>query len=186
MLSSARMKRIVEVAAEYAASGALSSIVGFMGEPLFKGGPLGSIVILTPLPFVWLSLALLFGARRRYLAAALTYAAWLAAYAVATRLVSVGTPYFGMCLAGFVGGLGVTLADSICHLRLLGLKYLVGGALIGSAAALPFGAWTANFNNATWAWACSFVIWQSSMGTYLYAICISGAKSADVVDSQEV
>jgi hypothetical protein len=181
------MKRILQVAALYAVCGVFSANLGAWGAPLLKGWPLDATEVLTPLPFALLSGALLLGTSWKAVPAALlNCATWLAAYSIAMRTVSNSSPYFGMCLAGFAGGLGVALADSICHPELLAPKRLAGAVLIGSVAGLPFGAWASSSNGAaSWAWMCSFAIWQASMGTYLYFVCTRGRECEEVVNSQQ-
>jgi hypothetical protein len=182
-----RMKRILQVAALYAVCGALSSHSGALGAPLLRRWPLDATEVLTPLPFALLTGALLLGTSWKAVPATLLQcAAWLAAYSTAIRTVSNSSPYFGWCLAGFVGGLGVVLADSICHPRLLAPKHLAATALMGSVAGLPFAVWSQYSNAASsWAWMCCFAIWQAGVGTYRYVVCTHGTERAEVVNAQE-
>lgn len=180
MPSLERVGKLVGVAALYALGGVLSYYLADWGDRLFKGRSLYhlsvSAIVLMPLPFALLSAALFLRNRKAVLSVPLNCAAWAAAYAIAIQLAANGGAYFAMayyraCLAaGFVGGLGVVLADSICHPRLLALKHLGAAALIGAVAGLPFAS-------DDWPAACDFAIWQASMGTYLYFVCTGGGET---------
>lgn len=176
-----RVRAIAGVAALYAVCGAVSSVLAAFGTSLVWKWPLNATEALTPMPFALLSGALLLGTTWKTVPAVLvTCAAWLAAHSIAVRTVNIGSPYFGFCLAGLAGGLGVALADSICRPKLLAPKHLAAAALIGSAAGLPFGAWAMRSESATYlAYMGSFAIWQASVGTYLYAVCTHGRECAE-------
>lgn len=180
----ARVGKVLGVAVLYALCGVLSSYLGDWGDRFFKG--LG-LDILTPLPFALISAALFLRTWKAVLAVPLNCAAWVAAYNIAGQMYGSGGPYFGkayfaVCLAGLAGGLGVALADSICHPTLFAPKHLGCAAFIGAVAGLPFG-FSVDNGNVPWALPCFFAIWQASVGTYLYYVCTDGRKSAEVADT---
>jgi hypothetical protein len=187
------VRKLLGVAALYALGGALTPYLWDWADRFLKTWTLNSFDVsrdaLTPLAFALLSAVFFLRSWRAVLSVPLNWAAWLGAYHIALQMEQSGGPYFGktffeMCLAGFAGGLGVALADSICHRKLVAPKNLSGAALIGTLAALPFGFWFHGYQ-APWHAPCSFAIWQASVGTYLYYVCTDGRKSAEMTDSPQ-
>jgi len=86
--------------------------------------------------------------------------------------------FFGVVVGGFVGGLGLVLSVSMCHPKLLSLKYPVVGAVIGAVSAQLFEpSISTQFSEHPESPFLAFAIWQAAVGTYLYAICTYPDKS---------
>jgi hypothetical protein len=138
---------------------------------------------LLAVPFALLSAAFWMRRLKHFIAVPLNVVVWLLAYstsAVAGLGASFDYSFVPMCLGGFVGGLGLTLVNTIGRRRVLTFPYLIAGGIVGSVAALPFTEWRDTFygdfggGHAEGRFEMlqhSFAIWQAAVGTYLYAIC---------------
>jgi hypothetical protein len=160
------------VALLYAACGGLSSLLLHW-------------CFLNGVTFTLLTALLLLGTPRKILAAPLIIALWFVPYFFI---------YFGrfdsdvtfdtirvLCIGGFFGGLGVSLAVAIGYRKLRSVLYLPLGGIIGAVAALPFGASLhscAGIDPKPVARVhLSFAIWQAAVGTYLYTVCAPEKKA---------
>ena len=177
-----RVAKLLGVAVLYAFGGVLCEYLQ-QRQHQFTGywGPNSDLLDLSlgALPFVVLSVALFLRTWKAVLSAPLNIAVWALTSTFAadfgrTHAGDIRSVWVGLCLAGLAGGLGVALADSICHPILLAPRYLAGAACIGTVAGVPFGLWCFGFVTFVGAWMCALVIWQASMGTYLYSACTHG------------
>jgi hypothetical protein len=91
------------------------------------------------------------------------------------------------CVGGLVGALGLALCASIGNRSFLSAKYLAICAVIGSTAGLAFASWlklyyATDINRGPMANPpvpmVAFAIWQTSVGTYLYAIHLTASRRA--------
>ena len=85
-----------------------------------------------------------------------------------------------MSFGGLVGALLTTLSFGIFRPRLLSGWCLMGAAMIGAVAALPFGAWLQSYLSdqklpqtvqQLSLLRTSYAFWQAVFGTYLYVVC---------------
>jgi len=77
-------------------------------------------------------------------------------------------------VGGALGGLGITLSCAVQYRQLLSRLRLIGGALVGGLAALPFSSLVAPFGQPDrHRVVLAFAIWEAAVGTYLYANCTS-------------
>jgi len=107
---------------------------------------------------------------------------WLVALNVAKRMdmsVSSHSIYVPMCIAGLIGGFGVCLASGIVRRCLLSLRHLLGASVIGCVLALPFGLDLTDWHAQMLQPWLQFAIWQSGVGTYLYASCKGLGRKSD-------
>ena len=162
----------VGVAIMFAVCGAWSSrFFSEQSTDLMKCAP--------PVPFALLSVLLFLRTPTGILSVPLSVIVWLAAYITAMWLgMGLGSDnYTPMCIGGGVGGLGLVLCAAVWRHWLFCRRYLVGGAVIGGLAALPFGLWLKGYRADMAEGALrlplqySFAIWQGAIGTYLYIIC---------------
>jgi hypothetical protein len=110
---------------------------------------------------------------------------WMIAYLIsfAARVFvvpfAVHSDFVAMSIGGVVGGLGLVLVNAVGRRRLLSLRHLIEGGVIGCIAALPFGLWLLDLHHSggdrTYL-QCSFAIWQAAVGTYLYIVCTQVEK----------
>jgi hypothetical protein len=152
--------------------GAASSLLSSLGHSSNWGN--GSLCVL-PVPFgvvaAWLCVE---SAAAGVALVALDAAVWQLAF-LSGAVVAEGAapqPVLGMCLAGFLGGLGVSLAAALCQRREPARRSLGISAFAGAVCGLPF-AWSVVFENRTEvpAWAtslASFVLWQAVVGVCLW------------------
>ena len=93
---------------------------------------------------------------------------WTGAFWVAIAL-DRAIPHGNMCVAGFVGGLGVAASTALGCRRLMHIRPLLLLAVAGAIAAVPFQlpVFTQG-SDAAMAW--PFAIWQAAVGTLLYAM----------------
>ena len=129
-----------------------------------------------PIPFGVLA-AWLFaeGALPRVLLVALTWAVWLGAYRTGLVMGSEGgslRKLLAMCLAGLIGGFGVTVATAIARRTTPSPGGLVAVAAAGTICGLPFAAWLIAGNESRipdWAqMLVSFTVWQGAVGFGLW------------------
>jgi hypothetical protein len=185
-----RVAKVFAVAILYAL-GALTSIYLVNRDWQFvKGWALSPLLMFTPLPFIALSVILFMRTWKAALIIPLNFIAWSIAYTIASHLSNdsatyLVSPYLITCLASITGGLGVTAADSLSHSRLLSSRYVVGALLITAIAGLPFGTMDASVSRGFWNWARSLIVWQSSLGTYLYYVCTSDGDGHEKRRSQK-
>jgi hypothetical protein len=102
--------------------------------------------LLVAVPFALLSAVLFMRTLKEIIAAPLTVVVWDFAHGMSYWIVLIGPrgpgeDFIPVCIGGFVGGLGLVLANAIGRRRLLSLPYLIGGGALGCVAALPFGLW---------------------------------------------
>jgi hypothetical protein len=102
-------------------------------------------------------------------------AVWQLAYRLAVYrppISMVVTPAPGICLAGLVGGLGVSLATALCKRQAPGMRNVGLGALTGAVCSLPFVWWVIAGDQLPipeWAfWTLCFAIWQAAVGVCLW------------------
>jgi hypothetical protein len=139
--------------------------------------------MMLPVPFALLCALLFLHTVRVIIAAPLVIAVWPVAFWTA-KFVGMsrgGDDVTPACVGGLIGGLGSVLCASIGCEKLISIRPLFGGSLIGAISALPFSPWLnlfySNLNGPPppppFA---AFAIWQAVVGTYLYAICTHANK----------
>jgi hypothetical protein len=74
---------------------------------------------------------------------------------------------YGICLGGFIGGIGSVLCSSLSYKRLLSWKYIIAGGAIGLISAVPL-AW--GWGHRNFFLILEFAIWQIAVGMYLYVV----------------
>lgn len=179
----ARVGKLLGVAVLYALGGALcNSLANWVAQLMNHFGwfpPLGVFGLFpVAIPFTLISVALFLRTWKAVLSALLNLVVYPAAYAIAQQMAHSEWPIPGLFLAGFAGGLGVALADSICQPKLFTFEHLGAAAFIGMIT-----AWT--FFMSSFAEVALYVVWQASVGTYLYYVCTDGRKSAEVADTPQ-
>ncbi len=138
-------------------------------------------MFLLPVPFALLCILLFLRTSKAILTVPLQAAVWIAAFWSAMWANGSLLPvhHAPMLLAGFIGGFGVAASCGICKRRLLSPRHLIGAAVIGVVAALPFEFWLSATRYQGNGPAdplqparlhCSFAIWQAVVGTYLYTV----------------
>ena len=164
--------QIVAVTILFAACGALSSIPELSTfpnrfDPIF------------PIPFALLCALLWMRSIIGAFAFSLMIVVWLTSSSAA---FFVGMSSHSFLHPGVVGGLpgslGLVLCAAICYPSLFSLRHFAIGALVGSLAGLAFEPWSKAYMSAVGSsaprgdppWA-AFALWETAVGTYLYAIC---------------
>jgi len=110
--------------------------------------------------------------------------AWALAHWTALYLSWLPNGYVNMAIAGFVGGLGVTLATGLGCARLRSFSCRAGGAVVGAIAAIPFGQLVDASAHKGIVYsphdqtvlAVSFPVWQIAVGLWLYSYAESKGK----------
>ncbi len=155
------------------------------GSELFvlKYGRLAASGVVLPLSFPLLCALLLTRTRKALLVfplmiAAELVAATLTAYLIlATLMFHISSLVIPVFLGGAVCGAGVTASCAVQYRQLLSRSRLLGAALVGGLAALPFSPLVAPFGRPDPRLvALAFAIWEAAVGTYLYAMCTSTRK----------
>ena len=131
---------------------------------------------LLPVPFGILAAWLCVGrAVSGFCLVILDAAVWRLALRVAVELGAegpTGRKLFAMCLAGLIGGLGVTVSTALAKWQRPTVSSLAAGAAIGAICGLPFAWWLVAGNQAPlpeWAMLLvSFAIWQGAVGLNLW------------------
>ena len=101
-------------------------------------------------------------------------AIWQLAFRIGAIAMDPPTPQrvLWMCLAGLVGGLGVSLATAMCQRRAPAMSSVGVSALTGTFGSLSFAWWLVFGNYAPipdWAISTlSFTIWQAAVGVCLW------------------
>jgi len=173
-MSARRLLTLVGVAALFAGCGAGSALF------VWRYGHLAASGLVYPLSFPLLCALLFMRTRRAFLACPLMIAAEIVAVyvtvclglaAMGLRIESWAIPVF---VGGATGGVGVTLSCAVPYRQVLSRSRLLGAALVGGLAALPFSAVAIPFGRPDQRLAVlAFAIWEAAVGTYLYAICTS-------------
>ncbi len=152
---------------------ALFALCGAFSSWFYEEGNPAWLVIL-PVPFAWVCV-IIFACRATaaIVTVLLIALVWLIACVSSVfSFTHLGGYYLAICIGGVIGGLGVALSLSIGHV--FRWRYVIGAALIGCLAALPFGllvgSEAADPNRPHFVHlALCFAIWQSAVGSYLYA-----------------
>jgi hypothetical protein len=155
--------KLIIAALLFAGAGALTELLA--GTPLTK-----TFLGVAPAVLPFAILAALLCVRPALLmplVAILICAVWAGAFWLAVAF-DRGDSYLNMFAAGLVGGLGVAVATSIGCRRLIHVRPLCLLTVTGTLAAAPF-HWQA-FPQEDAAMICAFAIWQSAVGTLLYAL----------------
>ncbi len=173
-MSAKRVLTLAGVAALFACCGAGSALF------VFKYGHLAASGLVYPLSFPLLCALLLMRTRKAFLAYPLMIAAELVAAAAATYLIlialvlHISSDVIPVLVGGALGGLGISLSCAVQYRQLLSRPRLIGAALIGGLAALPFSSLVAPFGQPDPRLVVlAFAIWEAAVGTYLYANCTS-------------
>ena len=102
-------------------------------------------------------------------------AVWQLAYRMAHLFATDGPPLqrvVVMCLAGLVGGLGVSLTTAFVKRQAPAMRAVGISALAGAVCALPFAWWVIAGDQVPipeWAfWTLSFALWQGAVGVCLW------------------
>ena len=171
-MSARRLLTLVGVAALFAGCGAGSALF------VWRYGHLAASGLVYPLSFPLLCALLFMRTRKALLACPLMIAAELVAAAAAAYLILVAlvlhilSDAIPVLVGGALGGLGITLSCAVQYRQLLSRSRLIGAALIGGLAALPFSSLVAPFGRPDPRLVVlAFAIWEAAVGTYLYAIC---------------
>ena len=145
---------------------------------VFKFGRLAASGLVLPLSFPLLCALLLMRTRKAFLAcplmiAAVLVAATVTAYLIlATLMFHISSLVIPVLAGGALGGAGITLSCAVQYRQLLSRSRLLGAAVVGGVAALPFSPLVAPFGRPDPRLvALAFAIWEAAVGTYLYAIC---------------
>jgi len=158
----------------WAQAALLFSVCGAASSQLFALGKWGDYLL--PIPFGMLAAWLCVGRAAAGLAlVVLDGLVWQLALRTAVELGTqgaTGRKVFAMCLAGLIGGLGVTLATALSKRQAPSVSSLGTGALTGAICGLPFAWWLVAGNQAPipeWALTLlSFGIWQGAVGLSLW------------------
>ena len=156
-----RPLKLILVAVLFAGAGVISELL--MGTVLTK-----TFLGVAPavLPFAILAAVLCVRpAWRMPIAAILICAVWAGAFWIAVAL-DQRTPHANMYVAGFAGGLGVTISTAIGCRKLIRARPLLLLAVTGAVGAIPF-QWPL-FTENDWGMVVAFAIWQAGVGTLLY------------------
>jgi len=100
------------------------------------------------------------------LVAILHCAVWTGAVQIAVAL-DQPAPQVNMCVAGFAGGLGVSLATALGCRKLFRVRSLALIASAGLIGAIPF-----QIGGPDSVMPIDFAVWQAAVGTLLYAFCL--------------
>jgi hypothetical protein len=134
-----------------------------------------------PFPFGFLVVLVCLRTYKAIPVVPLFFVVWYIAFwsAMSARDVT-NSDYFAAGFSGAIGAVGVALVGAITQPRLRPRSALCGAAVAGFVSGLPFGLWFAyqrpgtdspqKAEQAVWL-AISFAIWQSTVGTYLFASC---------------
>jgi hypothetical protein len=158
-----RPLKLIIAALLFAGAGALTELLA--GTPLTK-----TFLGVAPAVLPFAILATLLCVRPALLmplVVILICAVWAGAFWLAVAL-DRGDSYLNMFVAGLAGGLGVAAATAIGCRRLIHIKSFCLLASAGTLAAAPF-HWQV-FPQDDAAMFCAFAIWQSLVGTLLYAL----------------
>jgi hypothetical protein len=173
-MSAKRVLTLVGVAALFASCGAGSSLF------VFKYGHQAASGLVYPLAFPLLCALLFMRTRKAFLACPLMIATGLVAAAVTAYLIlaalmlHISSDAIPVLVGGATCGVGVTLSCAVPYRQLLSRSRLLGAALVGGLAALPFSSLVAPFGRPDPRLVVlAFAIWEAAVGTYLYAICTS-------------
>ncbi len=133
-----------------------------------------------PLSFPLLCALLFIRTRRALLACPLMIVAGCVAVTVTAYLVLVmlgfhiASSVIPVSAGGAVCGVGLTLSCAVQYRQLLSRSRLLGAALVGGLAALPFSTVVVPFGRPEPDLAVlASAIWEAAVGTYLYANCVS-------------
>jgi hypothetical protein len=122
--------------------------------------------------------------RRSTWIAALTALVWPVSFRAAIAMASAGaSSYSAVCLAGVLGAVSIALihGSGLKMSRLASELAAIGAA--GAIAALPFGTWAAQSDNAPYhalLLISGFVVWQVSVGSILYWFTYNNKATAEV------
>jgi len=178
-MSSKRVLTLVGVAALFVSCGAGSALF------VWRFGHLAASGLVYPFSFPLLCALLFMRTRRAFLACSLMIAAegvavcvtvCLGLAAMGLKIESWAIPVFA---GGATAGVGVTLSCAVPYRQLLSRSRLLGAALVGGLAALPFSTVAIPFGRPDQRLvALALAIWEAAVGTYLYAICTYADKEA--------
>ncbi|MGA7926082.1 MAG: hypothetical protein WCA20_08805 [Candidatus Sulfotelmatobacter sp.] len=143
-----------------------------------------------PLPFALLCAVLFLRTWRLIFAVPLMFGVWFVSVGVGFYVGVIVARYslslLPGCAGGLIGGVGLVLCVATCYPRLFSWRQLLRGAAVGAVGAFPFTFWVAKYFDSNSSSAtvvarplllCAFVIWQVTVGTYLYAICTEANRN---------
>lgn len=172
-----RILKLAGVAALFACCGAGSALF------VWRYGHVAASGLVYPLSLPLLCALLFMRTRKAFLAYPLMVAAELVAATVTAYLILAALVFhissfvIPVLAGGALGGGGLTLSCAVQHRQLLSRSRLLGAALVGGLAALPFSTLVAPFGRPDPRLvALAFAIWEAAVGTYLFANCTSTDK----------
>ena len=163
-------------------SGVLTA--GIFVVPNSHDGFINLAILATPIPYAIAS-ALLYvgdsGVVEALGSVSLVIGSWLAAYCIAFTSMFIFGPYPGLLPAGAVGGLGIAVATGFHSPALNSRTCRVTASIIGGVLGLLCGNLILmpaqpNLGPAR----IGFALWQSAVGTYLYAMALQPQKKEPV------